>query len=144
MTKSLSMLGVFTTNPASGCKYAKDEIVFIYYWESEFCKCFLSILNLFLSTQKPIACLLRCNCYAFAVQLHGSKGAKWCMLKDSIIVFGTKTTILRQNSSLLSSVRPIVFLQNENCEGPFLGRFLVKKLDIFSLHAMGEAYLFLR
>lgn len=64
------------------------------------------------------------------------------MLKGSIIVFGTKTTILRQNSSLLSSARPIVFLQNENVDGPFLRRFLVKKLDIFSLHVTGEAYLF--
>lgn len=66
------------------------------------------------------------------------------MLKGSIIVFGTKTTVLRQKSSLVSSVRPIIFLQNENCEGPFLRRFSVKKLDIFSLHATGEAYLFLR
>jgi len=49
-----------------------------------------------------------------------------------------------KNSSLFSSARPIVFLQNENCEGTFLGRFLVKKLDIFSPHAPGKAYRFLR
>ena len=49
-----------------------------------------------------------------------------------------------KNSSLFSSARPIVFLQNENVDGPFLRRFLVKKLDIFSLYAPGEAYLFLR
>lgn len=49
-----------------------------------------------------------------------------------------------KNSSLFSSARPIVFLQNENCEGPFWGRFLVKKLDIFSPHAPGKAYRFLR
>lgn len=47
-----------------------------------------------------------------------------------------------KNSSLFSSARPIVFLQNENCEGPFWGRFLVKKLDIFSPHAPGKAYRF--
>ncbi len=47
-----------------------------------------------------------------------------------------------KNSSLFSSARPIVFLQNENVDGPFLRRFLVKKLDIFSLYAPGEAYLF--
>ncbi|EFA90860.1 hypothetical protein HMPREF0650_1008 [Hoylesella buccalis ATCC 35310] len=66
------------------------------------------------------------------------------MLKDSIIVFGTKTTVLRQKSSLLSSARPIIFLQNENVDGRFLRRFMVKKLDIFSLYATGEVYLFLR
>ena len=66
------------------------------------------------------------------------------MLAGNIIVFRSKTTILRQKSSLLSSVRPIVFLQNENVDGPFLRRFLVKKLDTFSQHAAGEAYLFLR
>ena len=104
----------------------------------------LSIYGLFSRSSKPIACLLRCNCYAFAVQLHGSKGAKWCILAGNIIVFGTKTTVLRQKSSLLSSVRPIIFLQNKNVDGPFLGRFLVKKLDIFSLYATGEAYRFLR
>ncbi|MBS5613761.1 MAG: hypothetical protein KHX29_06830, partial [Prevotella buccalis] len=65
-------------------------------------------------------------------------------MAGNIIVFGTKTTVLRQKSPLLSSAKPIVFLQKENVDGPFLGRFLVKKLDIFSLHATGEAYLFLR
>lgn len=64
------------------------------------------------------------------------------MLAGNIIVFRTKTTILRQNSSLLSSARPIIFLQNKNVDGLFLRRFLVKKLDIFSQHATGEAYLF--
>lgn len=36
-----------------------------------------------------------------------------------------------KNSSLFSSARPIVFLQNENYEGPFLGHFLVKKVGYF-------------
>lgn len=47
-----------------------------------------------------------------------------------------------KNSSLLSSARPIIFLQNENVDGAFLRRFLVKKLDVFRQHAAGEAYLF--
>ena len=64
------------------------------------------------------------------------------MLAGNIIVFGSKTTISRQKSSLFSFAKPIIFLQNENWEGPFLGRFLVKKLDIFSQHASGETYHF--
>ncbi len=40
---------------------------------------------------------------------------------------------MRQDSSLFSSAKPIVFIQNENGKGLFLGLFLVKIIEVFSL-----------
>ena len=81
--------------------------------------------------------LLPFNCMVLRVK----SGAYWRVISSFL---GRKPLFRGKKAPCFHPPGLLFFSRMRIAKGRFLGCFLVKKLDIFSLHATGEAYLFLR